>query len=79
MRRPSRIPFAIGIAIAVTAIGILAVNAADAPKPRPEDCVAQYFQLCPNVPPNESAVRACITAHKASFHPSCLELAKGIK
>lgn len=73
----SAIPFAIGIAAIVVLAGILAVNAAD--KPKPEDCVARYFQLCPSVPPNEAAVRACIEKHQSSFHPSCIELAKGIK
>lgn len=48
-------------------------------KASPADCVSLYFQLCPNVPANESAVRACVEKQKSRFPPSCLELAKGLK
>lgn len=73
------IPFAVFVGGVILIAGVLAVNAADAPRTNPADCVAQYFQLCPNVPQNESAVRACIDRHRASFPPSCLELAKGFR
>lgn len=73
------IPFALFIGGVILIAGVLAVNAADAPRANPAECLAQYYQLCPNVPQNEAAVRACIDRHRASFTPQCLSLAKEIK
>lgn len=41
------------------------------------DCITAYLSVCGNVVLEETAIRACIAAHK--FSPECLELAKGIK
>jgi hypothetical protein len=38
------------------------------------DCIAAYLAVCGGVPLNETAIRACIAAHK--FSPQCLELMK---
>lgn len=79
----SRLPFVLFIGCMILIAGVLAVNATDAPRTNPADCVAQYFQLCPKASPSASEVRACVESHKSRFHPICLEmaieLAKGFK
>lgn len=79
----NNIPFAIFVGGVILIAGVLAVNAADAPRTNPADCLAQYFQVCPKASPSATEVRACVEAHKSRFHPICLEmaieLAKGFK
>lgn len=79
MKHPSPIPFAIGIAVAVLAIGVLAVNAADAVRPvNIQECVAEFLRVCSNAQDHASA-RSCVESNKSSFSRACLELAKGLK
>jgi hypothetical protein len=43
--------------------------------PTQSECMAAYMASCSSVPFTETAIRACIVAHK----PECLELIRGIK
>ncbi len=49
--------------------------AAASQAPTQSECMAAYMASCSSVPFAETAIRACIVAHK----PECLELIRGIK